>query len=67
VFEHGRLSLSRRSAVQALVVRTGSSVAAAYNALALDGRFKENLSESDGKLSWRGSVPSTLRAETVFA
>jgi hypothetical protein len=61
VFEDGRLSLTRKEAVAALSARAKVSVAAAYNALAPDGRFKANLAEAGGKLTWRESsfTPAT--------
>jgi len=53
VFDGGRLTLSRKEAVAALRSRVGCSVAAAYNALAPDGRFKAHLVEVGGNLTWR--------------
>jgi len=67
VFDNGRLSLTRKDGVQALVTHTGCSVAAAYNALALDGRFRAKLSEVDGKLSWRDASPATVPEAPVAA
>ena len=51
VFDGG--ALSRKEAVAALLARAGVSVAAAYNALSLEGRFKAQLAESGGSLTWR--------------
>lgn len=61
VFEDGRLSLNRKDAVAAIVARAKTSVAAAYNALSLSGRFKANLVETDGKLTWKTTtdIPAT--------
>jgi site-specific recombinase XerD len=59
VFEAGQLSLPRKEAVAAIVARTKTSVAAAYNALSLEGRFKSNLFETDGKLSWKIAADTT--------
>jgi integrase len=53
VFDGGRLALSRKAAVAALRAKAEVSVAAAYNALAPEGRFKVHLIERDGKISWR--------------
>ena len=53
VFDNGRRTLTRKEAVAVLRSKTPVSVAAAYNALALDGRFKAYLSESKGNLTWR--------------
>jgi integrase len=53
VFDGGRRTLPRKEAVAALRSIAPVSVAAAYNALALDGRFKAYLSESNGNLAWR--------------
>ncbi len=53
VFDGGKLTLTRKDAVAALSARAKTSVAAAYNALALDGRFRANLVETNGKLSWQ--------------
>jgi hypothetical protein len=52
IFDDGAVSLTRKDAVAALTARAKSSVAAAYNALSLEGRFKGNLVETDGKLAW---------------
>lgn len=53
VFDDGRRTLTRKEAVAALRSKAPVSVAAAYNALALDGRFKAYLSESGGNLTWQ--------------
>ena len=53
VFDGGKMSLARKDAVSELSKRAKTSIAAAYNALALDGRFRENLYEENGKLHWR--------------
>ena len=53
IFDGGRLMLSRKQAVAALRLRAGVSVAAAYNALAPEGRFKAHLTETGGNLTWR--------------
>jgi len=66
VFEDGRLRLTRKEAVAALVARAKSSVAAAYNALELNGRFKENLVEADGKLTWKESSATPATGQTVL-
>ena len=54
VFQDGKLALTRKDAVAAIVTRAKVTVAAAYNALAAGGRFKANLREADGKLIWTG-------------
>lgn len=56
VFENGRLALTRKEAVAAIVARAKTSIAAAYNALSPEGRFKANLIEADGKLTWQESI-----------
>ena len=53
IFDGGRVTLTRKEAVPALMTRAGCSVAAAYNALAPEGRFKASLIESNGKLVWQ--------------
>lgn len=53
VFDGGGRTLTRKEAVAALRSKAPVSVTAAYNALALDGRFKAYLSESGGNLTWR--------------
>jgi site-specific recombinase XerD len=65
VFEDVNNSLSRKGAVAALVARTGASVPAAYSALSLKGRFALQLAESDGKLTWCGTVRQTETALTA--
>lgn len=61
VFEEGQLHLTRKDAVAAIAARAKTSVAAAYNALSLGGRFKANLIEADGKLTWKATtdMPAT--------
>ncbi len=49
LFQAGRRLLSKANAV-ALLKEAGFSQASAYWALDLDGRFKEHLSEKDGRL-----------------
>lgn len=67
VFDNGSVSLTRKDAVAALVARAKCSVAAAYNALSLEGRFNSNLVEEDGKLAWRESAdkPATGQTEAL--
>ena len=66
IFDGGRLAVSRKEAVAALVARTGCSVAAAYNALSLEGRFAAHLTETNGKLAWHNKVSTTtVTHETV--
>lgn len=60
VFEGGRITLSRKQAVAALRLKAPVSVAAAYNALAPDGRFKAHLTEADGLLTWRQETKEPL-------
>lgn len=67
VFENGQLALSRKEAVAALVARADCSIAAAYNALASDGRFQANLAEADGKLTWRETSPAPATWQPVLA
>lgn len=62
VFEAG--PLIRKDAVAALVARAKASVAAAYNALSLEGRFKANLVETDGKLAWQESADNPATGQT---
>ena len=66
VFEGGKLQLIRKDAVAAIVARTQTSVAAAYNALSLQGRFKANLVESDGKLSWRETIEQSATGQKAL-
>jgi integrase len=67
VFEAGQLSLTRKEAVAALAARAKTSIAAAYNALASEGRFKANLIEANGKLSWKESSAKPATEQTVPA
>ena len=53
VFEDGGLTLTRKAAVAALCARAGCSVPAAYNALALDGRFGPQLKPDGATLTWQ--------------
>ncbi len=53
IFDGGRLTLSRKQAVAAVRLRAGVSAAAAYNALAPEGRFKAHLAEAGGNLTWQ--------------
>ena len=57
-------SLFRKETVAALVVRAGVSVAAAYNALSLEGRFKAHLAESGGNFIWEPATNETAAEET---
>jgi hypothetical protein len=59
VFDRGRLTLSRKDAVAALRARVGCSVAAAYNALSTEGRFKAQLIETGENLTWRPEAKPT--------
>ena len=59
VFDQGQLSLTRKEAVAAIVASAKTSVAAAYNALSLEGRFKTNLVETDGKITWQATADTT--------
>jgi hypothetical protein len=51
--------------VASLKARAGSSLAAAYNALSAEGRFKEHLSEADGKLRWKESSEKATTGKTA--
>jgi hypothetical protein len=53
VFDAGRTVLPRKDAVAALRSQVNCSVAAAYNALSLEGRFATHLAEVGGKLTWK--------------
>ena len=66
VFERGSLALSRKEAVAALTAKAAVSIAAAYNALAPEGRFKAHLGEADGKLTWRQASKPTEAKEPLF-
>jgi len=66
IFEEGRLTLSRKDAAVAIVARAKTSVAAAYNALSLDGRFKANLVEADGKLTWRETAETSATGQKAL-
>ena len=59
IFDEGQLSLTRKAAVAAIVASAKTSVAAAYNALSLEGRFKTNLVETDGKITWQATADTT--------
>jgi site-specific recombinase XerD len=61
VFDGGRLMLSRKNAVAALCERSGCKVPTAYLALSANGRFRSQLRETDGSLSWQ---PFPLVPET---
>jgi integrase len=67
VFENGKLKLTRKDAVAAIVARAKTSIAAGYNALSLTGRFKANLAEADGKLSWKDSNAKSATGERAPA
>jgi integrase len=67
VFEDGRLSLTRKEAVAAIVERAKTSIAAAYNALSLAGRFKTHLVETDGKLSWKMTIGKPATGQKALA
>ncbi len=69
IFDGGRLSLPRKDAVAALMAVADVSMAAAYNALSTEGRFKAQLSETDGKLAWRAeaSSPAAKDSLTMFS
>ena len=49
-----RKAAARKVLSEELMERTGCGKSAAYNALSPDGRFKGQLTETDGLLSWRG-------------
>ena len=66
IFEEGRLTLSRKDAAVAIVARAKTSVAAAYNALSIDGRFKANLMEADGKLIWRETAETSATGQKAL-
>jgi hypothetical protein len=53
VFDGGRLTLSRKDAVAALCERSGCKVPTAYLALSANGRFRSQLRETNGFLSWQ--------------
>jgi integrase len=67
IFDGGRLAISRKEAVAALVARAGCSVAAAYNALSLEGRFATHLTETNGKLAWHNETSTTTAHEPIKA
>ena len=66
VFEEGQLHLTRKDAVAAIAARAKTSVAAAYNALSLEGRFKANLVESDGKLTWQDTTKQSATGQKAL-
>jgi integrase len=53
VFNGGQLTLSRKDAVSVLCERSGCKVPSAYLALSEKGRFRSQLKETDGLLSWQ--------------
>ena len=61
-FEGGRLALARKDAVIALCSHVGCSAAAAYTALALNGRFGAQFKEADGKLTWHPQAAPAVTA-----
>jgi integrase len=65
IFDGGKLALTRKEAVAALTARVGVSVAAAYNALSLQGRFAGQLKEAEGKLNWHEATPAASEAMTT--
>jgi len=67
VFEEGQLHLTRKDAVAAIVARAKTSVAAAYNALSLEGRFKANLIEAGGKLTWKATTDMPATGQKALA
>lgn len=67
VFENGKLHLSRKDAVAAIVARAKTSVAAGYNVLSLTGRFKANLAEADGKLTWKNANETSATGQKAPA
>ncbi|MBV9488453.1 MAG: hypothetical protein JO069_01845 [Verrucomicrobia bacterium] len=52
VFQDGRLKLARSVAVKRLEELTGRKKTLRYEALRLDGKFAEHLSEQYGHLTW---------------
>lgn len=65
VFGNGQLTLSRKNAVAALCERSGCKVPSAYLALSGNGRFRAQLRETDGLLSWQPfSVVPDLNKQT---
>jgi integrase len=60
VFNAG--ALTRKEAVVALCKRAGVSVAGAYNALSLEGRFAPYLKEQNGKLTWQKEALAKVNA-----
>ena len=67
VFEDGKLKLTKKDAVSAVVARAKTSIAAAYNALSLEGRFKANLIEADGKLTWKVTTEKPATGQKALA
>ena len=66
VFDGGRLTLTRKQAVAALMERADASAPAAYNALAPDGRFAAQLKDSGGNLTWKPN-PETENKQLAVA
>ena len=66
VFEGGKLQLVRKDAVAAIAAQAKTSVAAAYNALSLEGRFKANLVETDGKLTWKNANETSATGQKAL-
>ena len=52
MFQDGRLKLARSVAVKRLEELTGRKKTLCYEALRLDGKFAEHLSEQYGHLTW---------------
>jgi hypothetical protein len=59
IFDGGRLALSRKEAVAALVTHARCSVAAAYNALSPEGRFAPHLRQAGDTITWRKEAAAT--------
>jgi hypothetical protein len=53
VFNNGRLTLTRKDAVAAICERSGCKIPSAYLALSENGRFRSQLQETNGFLSWQ--------------
>ena len=54
LFDGGKLLATRHELVKALRAKTGVGKATAYDALNVNGRFGEHLTENNGLLSWSG-------------
>jgi len=67
VFDEGKLKLTRKDAVADIVARAKTSVAAGYNALSPEGRFKTNLIEVDGKLTWKATTDMPATGQKALA